>query len=122
MSELYPPENSTPRHAGMFKPGQSGNPTGRPKSDATIRELAKAHTPEAIETLVEIATNQKASSTAILDRGWGKPAQHVESINMQVSYLDFLDMLADEKIEEESSGGTLTFSKPYKQDDLSNEI
>jgi Family of unknown function (DUF5681) len=37
-----------------FKPGQSGNPSGRPKSDYEIQALARAHTPAAIEALVEI--------------------------------------------------------------------
>ncbi len=27
----------------MFKPGQSENPSGRPKSDKTVRDLAKIH-------------------------------------------------------------------------------
>ena len=29
------------RHVGMLQPGQSGNPTGRPKSDKIIRDLKK---------------------------------------------------------------------------------
>jgi Family of unknown function (DUF5681) len=27
-----------------FKPGQSGNPSGRPKEDADLKALARAHT------------------------------------------------------------------------------
>jgi hypothetical protein len=52
---------------------------------AEVVELARAHTVTAMQTLVEIATNKKASSPArvaaadaILDRGWGKAAQVVE--------------------------------------------
>ena len=85
------------RHSGMFKPGQSGNPSGRPKSDETIRDLARAYTEEAIAALVEIATNPKASdsarvqaSTALLDRGWGKPTQTTQSLSVNYSYHDFL--------------------------------
>ena len=43
-----------------FEKGQSGNPGGRPKVVAEIKELARAHTGEAIKTLVSIMTNHKA--------------------------------------------------------------
>ena len=42
-----------------FKKGQSGNPGGRPKVIAEVKELARAHTGEAIGTLVSIMTNPK---------------------------------------------------------------
>ena len=42
-----------------FKKGQSGNPGGRPKVVAEVKELARAHTGEAVETLVSIMTNPK---------------------------------------------------------------
>lgn len=91
-------EFKQPRHSGLFQPGQSGNPTGRPKADMTIRDLAKTYTEEAIDTLAEIMRNPKASaatrvqaSCALLDRGWGKPAQHVESVTVGMSYAEFLE-------------------------------
>ena len=98
------------RHSGMFKPGQSGNPSGRPKEDKTIRDLARAHTVEAIETLVTIIKNPKASdsakvqaSTALLDRGWGKPVQYNENTEHKETYSDFLDRIAEQEglLEEE---------------------
>jgi hypothetical protein len=101
-------QNGRLRHDGLFQPGQSGNPSGRPKSDVTIRELAKAYTEEAIETLAEIMRNPKASaatrvqaSCALLDRGWGKPAQHIESVHVGLSYQDFLDRMAAEDEKDE---------------------
>ena len=47
-----------------FKKGQSGNPGGRPKVIAEVKELARAHTGEAIETLVSIMTNPKSAPAA----------------------------------------------------------
>ena len=69
----------------MFVKGKSGNPSGRRKSDHEITALAKQHTKVALATLQRIASNPKASesaqvaaSVALLDRGWGKPAQRQE--------------------------------------------
>jgi hypothetical protein len=67
-----------------FQKGQSGNPGGRPKVVAKVRELARDHTSKAVETLVSIMTNTKAAPAArvsaansLLDRGYGKPPQHI---------------------------------------------
>ena len=69
-----------------FKKGQSGNPGGRPKEIAEVKELARAHMPAAIEALASIMNNPKASdaarvsaATALLDRGYGKAPQHIDA-------------------------------------------
>lgn len=67
----------------QFEKGKSGNPGGRPKEDAEVKRLAREHTVEAINKLVEHmrSDNAKASVSAcnaILDRGYGKPSQAVD--------------------------------------------
>lgn len=81
---------------GKFEKGTSGNPGGRPKELAELKELAREHTPMAIEKLAEIA--QVADSDAarvaaikeLLDRAWGKAAQAItgedgEKLSVSVS-------------------------------------
>ena len=65
-----------------FVKGQSGNPGGRPKQEGEIRELARESGPEAIAKLVEHMNGDdsrlsQSASIALLDRGFGKPAQSV---------------------------------------------
>lgn len=67
-----------------FMPGQSGNPGGRPKAVVNVQELARQHTTAAVRTLVEALRDPKlkvAAATALLDRGWGKPVQPLQSEN-----------------------------------------
>lgn len=73
-----------------FKPGQSGNPSGRPKivmaDGKSVRDFAREHTEAAVKTLVDVMTDDAAppparvsAASAILDRGWGKPVQEIEA-------------------------------------------
>ena len=75
---------ATKQRGRPFRPGQSGNPGGRPKGYGEIREIARQYTAEAIETLAAIMRTENAqpaariaAATAILDRGWGRPTQPV---------------------------------------------
>jgi hypothetical protein len=66
-----------------FQPGQSGNPSGRPKEAAEVKTLARSHSQEAVNKLVELMRSSAdertiiAACNSILDRGLGKPAQAI---------------------------------------------
>jgi hypothetical protein len=93
-----------------FRPGQSGNPTGRPKRSTTIEarriyrdvaDAARELTGDAINTLADIMKNPNApaaarvsAAQALLDRGYGKPAQAIE-VNAEPD----LAHLSDEDLE-----------------------
>ncbi len=57
--------------------GVSGNPRGRAKSDFSLAELARKHTKDALEVLVEVLHDSEhpqrvTAAKELLDRGWGK--------------------------------------------------
>ena len=84
MNAVENPQETT-RPGGVagagFKPGQSGNPGGRPKGLArTVREVCGGSPLLLAQGLLEIAENPKARDRdriaayrELLDRGWGRP-------------------------------------------------
>lgn len=83
-----------PKGMTPWKPGQSGNPRGRPKKDYLLSELAQEKTEEALTNLCQIMNNKSASANArvaaaaeILDRGWGRAPQSLE-LNHNMTFSD----------------------------------
>lgn len=71
----------------LFKPGQSGNPSGRAKKTPEQIELeaqCRALTPDALDVITKIMRdgdmekNRLVAAQYILDRGWGKAAQEIK--------------------------------------------
>lgn len=74
--------------AASFKPGQSGNPSGRPKKTAEELDLiaaCKAKTPDALAVMVKMMTdgeqekNRLTAAMAIIERAYGKPVQPTDT-------------------------------------------
>lgn len=75
-----PPRNSS----GQFTKGSSGNPGGRPKLPAELKQAFQEAAPEALRVLLDIMLDEEARAAdrircaeVILERGYGKPAQEV---------------------------------------------
>lgn len=78
-----------------WEQGKSGNPSGRPKYAAEIRELARKQTEAAIKALTEVMDtgpdqSRVAAARELLDRGYGKtPAEDY------ISLPEFIGTLAE---------------------------
>jgi hypothetical protein len=98
-----------------WRKGQSGNPGGRPKVIGDLQEQARQWAPEALEALREIAASKDAppsarvsAAVALLDRGYGKPAQSIDAKvsnepSMAQLHLQALKELADRAKEQKAA-------------------
>ena len=84
-----PDEQASGSVSPSISPG--GNLRGRPKIDAEVRDLARVHTADAINTLATIMRDEKEPASArvtaaflILDRGHGKAPQVIGSENYDI--------------------------------------
>jgi hypothetical protein len=88
-----------------WKKGQSGNPGGRVGVPAEVRELARKHTPEAIERLVHWMRSSDArasvsAANAILDRAFGKPVQATAELTSNNEFSHLSDEEFNEQFKE----------------------
>lgn len=85
-----------------FPKGVSGNPGGRPKVIAEVRELAREQTSRAIAALVGVMEQGQSEAARVsaaqilLDRAWGKSSQTLEH-HVRREQLD-LSKLTDEEL------------------------
>jgi hypothetical protein len=86
-----------PRKPNVWKPGESGNPSGRPKQDPELRQACRAMAPEVLDVLrkrLHTAKDSVAASKLILAYGFGQP---VQTINARV--IRSMSDLSDEELQ-----------------------
>lgn len=89
---------------GSWKPGQSGNPGGRPRTVKQVQDLASTFTEEAVRALVDTMRKTqdamhwdpketRQAAIAIINRACGMPSQPVTGSNGRPIEDEFPDLL-----------------------------
>lgn len=102
--ESTPEQDSDPKRGadGKWLPGQSPNPGGRPKSAGRMRELAAQYGDKALLTLVALLDHKDyrarlGAAEALLNRGFGRPAQSVDITFTQADLAAAISGLTDDE-------------------------
>jgi hypothetical protein len=124
---LRPPNQFRPGNDFRWKPGQSGNPAGRPVTDdikAEARDfLSECDDPKTgkarLRVLLEIAYRRARQGSAkhmemLLDRGWGKPLQGID-LDARVDFTDALTRIRERQRQLAGTEPTLPSGEPEKQ-------
>lgn len=74
---------------GKFAKGQSGNPSGRAKMPAEIRDILSSNSEKAVKAIVKFMDDDDPrvalrAAEALLDRTYGKPQLMAETISFSV--------------------------------------
>jgi hypothetical protein len=86
-----------------WKPGQSGNPGGKPKSEFDLPRACREHAAEAVQRILTAMRNPDdkiavPAAVAILDRGFGKPNIRVETAGSEPEPFTVLHLVAAREI------------------------
>jgi hypothetical protein len=87
---------------GLWLPGRSANPGGRPSRDNPVKIAARKHGTAAIDTLFELMQDKKqpgavrvSAARELLDRAYGRPEQAV-SVDVELARKKISELTLDE--------------------------
>ena len=106
--------NPHPDTSGLrppWKPGESGNPSGKPKSIRQVTDLARSRAEKALKVLEDVMNDDGATpasrvsaATILLERGYGKPSADVQ-LTVKRNANDFSDEELEAIADEGEDGG-----------------